>query len=125
MIYLITVASFSGIGMIFIFGRRLLKVRLMPEGEFLEKFRSSSPTMKGINDSVFTPAGRYWRTRISPLLFALAERIILKFASFAAKFEGELKRFGDYVHGKSQPKGNGGSKYWNGMNDFKNKLKEE
>ncbi|NOY35748.1 MAG: hypothetical protein GXP44_02425 [bacterium] len=125
MIYLITAASLSGIGMVVIFGRRLLKVRLMPEGEFLEKFRSSSPIMKGLNDSVLTPAGKYWQSRITPLLYALAERVILKFASLAAKFERTLKRFGDYIHGKSHPKGNGGSKYWNGMNDFKNGLKEE
>jgi len=125
MTYLIAAAFFSGIGVVAIFGRRLLKVRLMPEDEFLRKFRSSSPIMKGFNDSVLSPAERYWRTKASPLFFALAERVILKFASLAAKFEGILKRFGDYVHGKSQPKGNGGSKYWNGINDFKNGLKEE
>ncbi len=125
MTYLIIAAFLSGVGMMFVFLRRLPEVMAMSGSEFLKRFRSSSPTMKGLHSSVLVPAGTVWRTVIRPLFFALVEAIIRRFASLVAKFEVWLKQFGDYIHGKSQPKGNGGSDYWNGMNNFKNGLKGE
>ena len=115
----------SAVGVLIVFRRHLLEVREMAEDEFLEKLRSSDAMFGEFHSSVFTPAGKFWKDNVVPLLYKFAGKAIFKFIGIVRKFENKLSFLDDYIHGKTHPKGNGGSKYWNDVNKFKNGLNGE
>ncbi len=115
----------SAVGMLIVFRRHLMELREMPESEFLEKLRLSDTMFEGLHDSVLTPAGKFWKDNIVPLFYKFAGRVIFKFRGVVRNFENKLTFLDDYIHGKTHPKGNGGSEYWNDVNKFKNGLNGE
>ncbi len=124
-IALIILAIFSGAGMAVIFYRRLAPVRRMPEGELERALRMSKSVLSDISQAALMPLADFWRDKIVPLYYRTAEQCVHKIRIATEKISRRLSRLDDYIHGKTHPKGNGGSEYWNNMNDFKNGLKEE
>ncbi len=125
MTVLIILAIFSGIGMAVIFIRLLAPVRKMPEGELEKALRLSKPVLFGLNQTAFTPLADFWQNKLVPIYYVAAEKCIHKIRVFMEKISRRLSRLDDYIHGKTQPKGNGGSEYWNNINDFEKGLDED
>jgi len=124
-IVLIILATFSGIGMAFIFVRLFLLARRMSEEELVEALRSSKPTFSEFHNAAIILLLNFWEIRVIPSFYGVTERLISRVEILVRKFDSRLSRIRDYIHGKTHPRGNGGSEYWNNINNFKDNLKNE
>lgn len=109
-----------------IFIRRLAEERALPESEFLKKINYAKPVFSDFQNLVIIPLEKFWREKARVFIYKKAEEWVSEINFWVRKLENKLMKAVDYIHGKNFPEGNGKkSKYWNGINEFKNGLPRE
>lgn len=125
---LFSLITFSGLGMIFIFGRRLIEARKLEKEELSRRINPHQLSFKSLSVAFLRFLKNLFKNIFIPFLYRVIERIIFNLGLFVKKIEKSLLKLDNYIRGKykliKKSNNGNGSKYWEDIIDFKNDLDE-
>jgi hypothetical protein len=122
---LIIISVLSLLGALVIFFARLIKIRKIPEEEFLYSLKDTQPFFSEFYKLIVVPSKRFYREEFLPKFFKQAEISVHWFRIHILKFEHALFNLKHYFRGKHDVQADGHSPYWKDMREYKEGLKEE